>query len=106
MQVTGNGDCKRFICIRWARNAQMPVDVRMVILSPFTSTMYVQLFSCSSAHAGRSRRKGRSVADQSDVPIAWIRWHKKLGIRPIPPLPRRRFPDGSLGPEPGRFFGR
>jgi len=28
---------------------------------------------------------------------AWIRWHKKLGIRPIPPLPRRRFPDGSQG---------
>ncbi len=37
---------------------------------------------------------------------AWIRWHKKLGIRPIPPLPRHRFPDGTLGPEPGRFFGR
>jgi hypothetical protein len=27
-------------------------------------------------------------------------------IRPIPPLPRHRFPDGTLGPEPGRFFGR
>jgi hypothetical protein len=37
---------------------------------------------------------------------AWIRWHEKLGIRPIPPLPRRRFPDGSLGPEAGRFLGR
>ncbi len=37
---------------------------------------------------------------------AWIRWHEKLGKRPIPPLPRRRFPDGSLGPEAGRFLGR
>ena len=37
---------------------------------------------------------------------AWIRWHEKLGIRPIRPLPRRRFPDGSLGPKAGRFLGR
>jgi len=37
---------------------------------------------------------------------AWIRWHEKLGIRPIPPLPRRRFPDGSLGPAAGSFLGR
>ena len=28
---------------------------------------------------------------------AWATWHMKLGIQPIPPLPRRRFPDGSLG---------
>ena len=28
-----------------------------------------------------------------------------LGM-PVQPLPRRRFPDGSLGPEPGKFFGR
>jgi hypothetical protein len=32
----------------------------------------------------------------------WQSWHKRFGM----PLPRRRFPDGSLGPEPGRFFGR
>jgi hypothetical protein len=37
---------------------------------------------------------------------AWTKWHKQLGIEPIPPLPRRRFPDGSMGPEAGRFFGR
>jgi hypothetical protein len=37
---------------------------------------------------------------------AWTRWHKRLGLEPIPPLPRRRFPDGRLGPEAGRFFGR
>jgi hypothetical protein len=37
---------------------------------------------------------------------AWIRWHREFGIEPIPPLPRRRFPDGSLGPEAGRFLGR
>lgn len=36
---------------------------------------------------------------------AWERWHERLGM-PVPPLPRRRFPDGSLGPESGRFFGR
>jgi hypothetical protein len=37
---------------------------------------------------------------------AWIRWHKRLGMLPVPPLPRRCFPDGSTGPEPGHFFGR
>jgi len=37
---------------------------------------------------------------------AWRRWHERLGILPVPPLPRRRFPDGTLGPEPGAFFGR
>ena len=37
---------------------------------------------------------------------AWARWHQKLGIQPVPPLPRRRFPDGSLGPEAGGFLGR
>ena len=35
----------------------------------------------------------------------WRKWHERFGM-PIPPLPRRRFPDGSLGPEAGRFFGR
>jgi hypothetical protein len=36
---------------------------------------------------------------------AWEKWHRRFRM-PLPPLPRRRFPDGSLGPEPGRFFGR
>jgi hypothetical protein len=36
---------------------------------------------------------------------AWRKWHELLGI-PMQPLPRRRFPDGSVGPEPGQFFGR
>jgi hypothetical protein len=35
----------------------------------------------------------------------WRSWHERFGL-PIPPLPRRHFPDGSLGPEAGRFFGR
>jgi hypothetical protein len=35
----------------------------------------------------------------------WRRWHELLGM-PVPPLPRRCFPDGSLGPEAGGFFGR
>lgn len=35
----------------------------------------------------------------------WRKWHQRLGM-PDQPLPRRRFPDGSLGPEPGKFFGR
>ena len=35
----------------------------------------------------------------------WRHWHERFGL-PVPPLPRRRFPDGSLGPEPGGFFGR
>jgi len=37
---------------------------------------------------------------------AWARWHERLGITPLPPLPRRRFPDGTLGPESGAFGGR
>lgn len=37
---------------------------------------------------------------------AWQRWHEYFGISPVPPLPRRRFPDGTFGPEPGAFFGR
>ena len=36
---------------------------------------------------------------------AWLKWHEQLGV-PLRPLLRRRFPDGSLGPEPGQFFGR
>jgi hypothetical protein len=36
---------------------------------------------------------------------AWRRWHEKFGM-PVPSLPRRRFPDGSVGPETGGFFGR
>jgi hypothetical protein len=37
---------------------------------------------------------------------AWARWHERLEMFPVPPLPRRRFPDGTVGPEPGAFFGR
>jgi hypothetical protein len=37
---------------------------------------------------------------------AWRRWHERLRIVRLPPLPRRRFPDGTLGPYPGTFFGR
>ena len=36
---------------------------------------------------------------------AWARWHERFRFVPIPPLPRGRFPDGSLGPEPDLFFG-
>jgi len=35
----------------------------------------------------------------------WMRWHERFGM-PIPPLPRRRFPDGSVGPKAGEFCGR
>ena len=35
----------------------------------------------------------------------WRSWHDRFGM-PVPPLPRRRFPDGSLGPEAGGFLGR
>lgn len=44
-----------------------------------------------------------SVADVDEE--TWRRWHERFGM-PAPPLPRRRFPDGSVGPEAGRFFGR
>jgi hypothetical protein len=36
---------------------------------------------------------------------AWALWHERLEIDAIPPLPRRRFPDRSLGPEPGTSLG-
>jgi hypothetical protein len=36
---------------------------------------------------------------------AWERWHERLGMAKRG-LPRRRFPDGSMGPEAGQFFGR
>ena len=35
----------------------------------------------------------------------WMPWHESFGM-PVPPLPRRRFPDGSAGPEAGEFCGR
>jgi hypothetical protein len=37
---------------------------------------------------------------------SWARWHERLGIPHVPPLPRRHFPDGSVGPDPGEFLGR
>ena len=36
---------------------------------------------------------------------SWQRWHERFGM-PVPSLPRRRFPDGTLGPEAGKFLGR
>ena len=36
---------------------------------------------------------------------AWENWHELFGML-TPPLPRRRFPDGSFGPEAGHFFNR
>lgn len=36
---------------------------------------------------------------------SWQSWHERFGI-PVQPLPGRRFPDGSLGTEAGRFVGR
>ena len=33
---------------------------------------------------------------------AWQKWHERFGM-PVPPLPRRQFPDGSFGPEPVGF---
>jgi hypothetical protein len=51
----------------------------------------------------------RKVLEEAPAGIftldVWIRWHERYGL-PVPPLPRRRFPDGSLGPEAGTFFGR
>ena len=36
---------------------------------------------------------------------AWRRWQSRFELPP-PDFPRRRFPDGSRGPEAGKFFGR
>lgn len=36
---------------------------------------------------------------------AWKGWLERFQM-PVPPLPRRRFPDGSVGPEAGKFLGR
>jgi hypothetical protein len=35
---------------------------------------------------------------------AWKRWHERFQML-APPLPRRRFPNGSVGPEAGNTFG-
>lgn len=52
----------------------------------------------------------RSVLETASAGVfmtdSWERWHKRLGIEPVPPLPRRVFPDGTRGPVPGDFFGR
>ena len=51
----------------------------------------------------------RRVLEQAPAGVfsrdVWKKWHERFGMS-VPPLPRRRFPDGSLGPEAGRFFGR
>ena len=57
-----------------------------------------------------TREEFRKVLEDAPAGVftedAWTRWHERLGIFPIPSLPRRRFPDGTLGPEPGAVFGR
>jgi len=51
----------------------------------------------------------RKVLEQAPAGVfteeAWRRWHEHFGM-PVPALPRRRFPDGSYGPEAGGFLGR
>jgi hypothetical protein len=51
----------------------------------------------------------RRVLEQAPAGVftdeAWRRWHEHFGM-PVPALPRRRFPDGSYGPEAGGFLGR
>ena len=51
----------------------------------------------------------RRVLDTAPVGVftkdSWQRWHERFGMA-VPSLPRRRFPDGTVGPEAGRFFGR
>src|SRR6185312_7432738 len=34
---------------------------------------------------------------------SWTLWHRRYGLA-VPPLPRRRFPDGSFVPGSGKFF--
>lgn len=57
-----------------------------------------------------SEKEFRRVLEDAPAGVftaeAWTRWHKHFGMLPVPPLPRRRFPDGTLGPEAGGFFGR
>ena len=36
---------------------------------------------------------------------SWKRWHERFGLA-VPAIPRRQFPDGTMGPEAGGFFGR
>lgn len=55
-----------------------------------------------------SKDEFRKVLEEAPPGIftaeSWQRWHEHFGIAPVPPLPRRRFPDGTFGPEPGTFF--
>jgi hypothetical protein len=56
-----------------------------------------------------SEAEFRKVLEEAPAGVftqeVWTRWHERYGLQ-VPPLPRRRFPDGSLGPEAGAFFGR
>ena len=51
----------------------------------------------------------RSVLENAPAGVftmeCWRQWHERFGM-PVPPLPRRRFSDRSVGPEAGGFFGR
>ena len=51
-----------------------------------------------------SEEEFRKVLEEAPAGVftaeAWHRWHEHFGIVHVPPLPRRRFSDGSLGPEP------
>jgi hypothetical protein len=57
-----------------------------------------------------SREEFRDALEHAPAGVfteeAWASWHRRFGMVPVPPLPRRHFPDGSVGPEPGHFFGR
>jgi len=80
-------------------------------LSTFLAHVMVYGSSADCAVVGRyvPSEEFRSVLENAPAGVftreGWRRWHERFGM-PVPPLPRRRFPDGSVGPEAGGFFGR
>jgi hypothetical protein len=80
-------------------------------LSTFLAHVMVYGSSADCAVVGRyvPSEEFRSVLENAPAGVftreRWRQWHERFGM-PVPPLPRRRFPDGSVGPEAGGFFGR
>lgn len=77
------------------------------------TTLLTAIDVCGRRDRGRVRyvplEEFRKVLEHAPPGVftkdAWKGWLERFQM-PVPPLPRRRFPDGSVGPEAGKFLGR
>jgi hypothetical protein len=97
--------------LRVARKVVRPTEQALADLKTFLSHLMVYGSSADVAVANQyvPAEEFRRVLENAPAGVftreAWQKWHEQFGM-PVPPMPRRQFPDGSFGPEPGRFFGR